>query len=279
MTSTSTGQASENAEGGAPMRAHSGLALEVSGLSHFYGNHKALDHLTFSIKPREFVILLGLNGAGKSTLFSLITRLFDARQGAIRIFGHELRRNPSAALRLLGVVFQARTLDLELSVAQNLYYHAALHGIGRLEARARASEVLQRVRMQGHSNDVARNLSGGQMRRVEIARSLIHNPRLLLLDEPTVGLDIEARGEILQHVRRLVAENGISALWATHLIDEAADSDRVIILHSGKIIAQGNAGDLVKEAGAQNLRDAFAILTRQHQHAKTPGTGGEIGGG
>jgi ABC-2 type transport system ATP-binding protein len=279
MTNTSTGHASESAKSGAPMRAPNGLALEVSGLSHFYGSHKALDSVTFSIKLKEFVILLGLNGAGKSTLFSLITRLFDAQEGEIRIFGHELRRDPSAALRLLGVVFQARTLDLELSVAQNLYYHAALHGISRLEARARASEVLQRVRMQGHANDTARDLSGGQMRRVEIARSLIHNPRLLLLDEPTVGLDIEARGDILRHVRRLVAENGISALWATHLIDEAADCDRVIILHSGKIIAQGKAGDLVKEAGAQNLHDAFTILTRQHQHSKSSGTGGEIEAG
>jgi ABC-2 type transport system ATP-binding protein len=265
MTNTSAGHMAESTESAAPVHAFTAPALEVAGLSHFYGHHQALNNLTFSIKPGEFVILLGLNGAGKSTLFSLITRLFNAQQGEIRIFGHELRRDPSAALRLLGVVFQARTLDLELSVAQNLRYHAALHGISGREARAQASEVLQRVRMQGHANDTARNLSGGQMRRVEIARSLIHNPRLLLLDEPTVGLDIEARGDILQHVRRLVAENGISALWATHLIDEAADSDRVIILHSGKIIAQGNAADLVREAGGQNLSGAFAILTRQHQ--------------
>jgi ABC-2 type transport system ATP-binding protein len=263
MTDISAGQVTESAEGAAPTRVSGGPALEVSGLSHFYGHQQALNDLTFSIRPREFVVLLGLNGAGKSTLFSLITRLFNAQQGEIRIFGHDLRRDPSAALRLLGVVFQARTLDLELSVTQNLYYHAALHGISRREARARASEVLERVRMQGHANDAARNLSGGQMRRVEIARSLIHNPRLLLLDEPTVGLDIEARGDILRHVRRLVAENGISALWATHLIDEAADRDRVIILHSGRIIAHGNAADLVKEANAQDLRDAFAILTRR----------------
>ncbi len=237
-------------------------ALEVDRLSHSYGDRKALDDVSITVQPSTFAVLLGLNGAGKSTLFSLVTRLFNAQAGEIRIFGHDLRREPGAALKLLGVVFQARTLDLELSLAENLRYHAALHGIGGREARVRASELLGRIGLEARAHDKARNLSGGQMRRVEIARALLHKPRLLLLDEPTVGLDIEARAEILQHVRGLVASQGISALWATHLIDEVAESDTVIILHRGKVLAQGIAADIVKSAGAGDVRGAFAKVTR-----------------
>lgn len=237
-------------------------ALEVCGLSYSYGRRKALDDVSFSIRPSTFAILLGLNGAGKSTLFSLITRLFAARYGTIRIFGHDLRDDPGAALRMLGVVFQARTLDLDLSVYQNLQYHAALHGISRGEAQVRANEILQRMQLRERARDKARSLSGGQMRRIEIARALLHDPRLLLLDEPTVGLDIEARTDILKHVRTLVADKGISAVWATHLIDEVAERDHVIILHKGAVLAEGPAAEIAKSAGAHNIHEAFALLTR-----------------
>src|SRR5947208_8797954 len=212
-------------------------ALSADGISHSYGARKALDEVTFAVKPASFVALLGLNGAGKSTLFSLVTRLYAIRSGRIRIFGHDVEREPGAALRQLGVVFQPRTLDLDLSVAQNLTYHAALHGIGKREAHARTAEVLAQIALADRANDKVRDLSGGQMRRVEIARALLHRPRLLILDEATVGLDIEARAELLGHVHRLVAEEGVSALWATHLVDEIADGDGVIVLHLGKILA------------------------------------------
>lgn len=236
-------------------------ALEVRGLSHAYGERKALDDLAITVPPGVFAVLLGLNGAGKSTLFSLVTRLFNAQSGGIRIFGRDLRREPGAALSLLGVVFQARTLDLDLSLEQNLRYHAALHGIGGREARARTETLLARIGLADRAKEKARSLSGGQMRRLEIARALFHNPRLLLLDEPTVGLDIEARAAILSHVRSLVSEEGVSALWATHLIDEVADSDLVIVLHRGKVLAQATAAEIVKSAGAADMREAFARLT------------------
>lgn len=236
-------------------------ALEVENLSHSYGARKALDNVSIRIGASSFTVLLGLNGAGKSTLFALITRLFNARHGRIRIFGRELRRQPGEALKLLGVVFQARTLDLDLSVWQNLMYHAALHGISGREARQRAGRVLAQVSLEGRAHEKARNLSGGQMRRVEIARALLHQPKLLLLDEPTVGLDIEARADILRHVRTLVASEGISVLWATHLIDEVSESDDVIVLHKGRVRAQGRVTAVVKAAGAQNIGEAFAVLT------------------
>src|SRR5262249_28868351 len=212
-------------------------AVAIEGVSHCYGRRQALDDVTFSITPSTFAVLLGLNGAGKSTLFSLITRLYAIQRGHIRIFGRDVGHASSEALRMIGVVFQQRTLDLDLSVIQNLTYHAALHGIGKHDGRARADEVLARIALSDRANDKVRNLSGGQMRRVEIARALLHRPRLLVLDEPTVGLDIKSRADILGYVRRLVVEDGASVLWATHLIDEVSNDDDVIVLHQGRVLA------------------------------------------
>ncbi|WP_051953417.1 ABC transporter ATP-binding protein [Methylocapsa aurea] len=242
---------------------HNGVAaaLEVEGVSHSYGRRKALDNVSFSVGPGRFAVLLGLNGAGKSTLFSLITRLFAAQSGAICIFNWDVSRAPGEALRRLGVVFQARTLDLDLSISQNLAYHAALHGIGGREAKQRAREVLEQVEMADRADDKARDLSGGQIRRVEIARALLHRPKMLLLDEPTVGLDIRARADILLHVRGLVAGEGISVLWATHLIDEIEASDDVLVLHRGQLIDKGNVGEVASRAGAADIGAAFAKLT------------------
>lgn len=236
-------------------------ALSIRHLSHSYGARKALDDVTFDVAPGTFTVLLGLNGAGKSTLFSLVTRLYAAKQGEIDILGANVMRAPRAALRQLGVVFQARTLDLELSLMQNLVYHAALHGIGPLEARRLGASALARAGLAERANDKARALSGGQMRRVEIARALLHKPRLLLLDEPTVGLDIKARADLLAHVRTLVREEGLGVLWTTHLIDEIDDADPVVILHQGKVLASGAARDLVTQQDAANIGAAFAKIT------------------
>jgi ABC-2 type transport system ATP-binding protein len=245
------------------MRALGPQALSIEAVSHAYGTRRALAQVSFAVAPGSFAVLLGLNGAGKSTLFALITRLYGTQQGRIRIFERDVERTPGEALRILGVVFQSRTLDLDLSVMQNLMYHAALHGIGKRDAQARAEEVLARVAIADRRGDKVRNLSGGQMRRVEIARALLHRPRLLVLDEPTVGLDIKARADLIGYVRQLVAEQGIGVLWATHLIDEVTDDDQLIVLHQGRVLADGPVPRVVGAANARDVREAFTQLTRE----------------
>jgi len=220
-----------------------------------------LDQVRFSIQPGEFTVLLGQNGAGKTTLFSLVTRLYGAHEGAVQVFGHDVNRQPSDALKKMGVVFQQRTLDPDLSVRQNLMYHAALHGLSRRVARLRADEELARIELLDRADDKVRQLSGGQVRRVEVARALLHGPRLLLLDEPTVGLDMASRQALLDHVRRQCRDQGLAVLWATHLIDEVDDKSHVVVLHQGRVLEAGAVADVIERAGTTTIREAFANLT------------------
>jgi ABC-2 type transport system ATP-binding protein len=236
-------------------------ALNIESVSHSYGERRALIDVSLTVPRGGFTALLGLNGAGKTTLFSLITRLFDTRHGRIAVQGHDVSRQPGAALAELGVVFQARTLDLDISVRDNLLYHAALHGIPRRAARARAAAVLAEVGLADRARDKARQLSGGQMRRIEIARMLMHEPSMLVLDEPTVGLDVASKAAIIDHVRSLSRTHGVAVLWATHLLDEIEPGDHVVVLHQGKVLASGEASQIVATAGAADLRSAFRAMT------------------
>jgi ABC-2 type transport system ATP-binding protein len=236
-------------------------ALSVIGIHHAYGSRTALADVGFAVAPATFTALLGLNGAGKSTLFALITRLFGIQRGRVCIFGHDIAERPGEALRLLGVVFQPRTLDLDLSLTQNLLYHASLHGIGGHDARQRSAELLEQIDLADRAGSKARDLSGGQMRRLEIARALLHRPRLLLLDEATVGVDLKARADILGHIRRLVAEQGIGVLWATHLFDEISPADDVVMLHEGRMLARDRASVILADTGTADMASAFRRLT------------------
>ncbi|HWK33656.1 MAG TPA: ABC transporter ATP-binding protein [Hyphomicrobium sp.] len=236
-------------------------ALVVKNVSHSFGDNRALSDVSLEIPRGRFVVLLGLNGAGKSTLFALITRLYDNVTGEIRIFGEDIRRRAMAALQRLGVVFQSRTLDLDLTLKQNLLYHCALHGISGREARKRTERALEIVGLADRAKEKVRNLSGGQARRVEIARSLLHQPSLLLLDEPTVGLDIGSRESVIQIVRSLVEKEGLGVLWATHLFDEVQPTDLVIVLHKGRVLFTGTVPELLSETRTQSVSDAFRKLT------------------
>lgn len=236
-------------------------ALVVRGVSHSFGDKRVLNDVSLTVPKGTFTVLLGLNGAGKSTLFALITRLYNNVSGEIRILGRDVRRTPGAALQRLGVVFQSRTLDAEISLQQNLLYHAALHGLGRREAKKRSHEALSIVGLADRAHEKVRNLSGGQARRVEIARSLLHRPGCLILDEPTVGLDIGSRESVIKIVRDLVERDGLGVLWATHLIDEIAPDDQIVVLHKGQVLFSGKLPELLTAADASNARDAFRALT------------------
>ena len=235
-------------------------ALEVSDVSHRFGARSALEGVSLAVEAGSFTVLLGRNGAGKTTLFSLATGLYRARGGTIRVFGRSLDAAPTACLADIGVVFQQPTLDLELTAGENLRYHAALHGLSGSVARSRAAEELDRMGVGDRRDDAARTLSGGQRRRVEIARALMHRPRLLLLDEPTAGLDAPARASLAAHVRGLCRERGISALWATHFLEEVEDGDHVVVLDRGRVRWSGAAAKVAEEIGAADLKAAFAML-------------------
>ncbi|MFS2127219.1 ABC transporter ATP-binding protein [Pseudomonas sp. Pseusp97] len=236
-------------------------ALTVRDLSFAYGPRRALDGLEFELPAGRFTALLGPNGAGKSTLVALLTRLYDLQQGEIEVLGCSLRRQPRLALRELGVVFQQSTLDLDLSVEQNLRYHAALHGLPRSVANERIDTELARQQLQERRRDKVRALNGGHRRRVEIARALLHRPRLLLLDEASVGLDPAARQGLNEHVRRLCREDGLAVLWTTHLLDEVRSEDALLVLDRGRLVARGEARDIcAPDAG--NLERTFDRLTR-----------------
>jgi ABC-2 type transport system ATP-binding protein len=235
-------------------------ALEIDGVSHRFGATLALDNVSLLVPRGAFVVLLGPNGAGKSTLFALATRLYDNSSGRISILGHDLRRRPMAALSHLGVVFQSRSLDGDLTLNENLLYHASLHGIGRRAAKPRAAAALARVGLAERAHDKVRTLSGGQARRVEIARALLHDPVCLLLDEATVGLDVPARESVVGMVRDLVKTEGVGVLWATHLVDEVIGDDTIVLLHKGRVQFAGAGPALIKRAGAHSLRSAFLRL-------------------
>ncbi len=232
--------------------------LRLRGVGYDYGARRALDGVGFSVTPGRFCALLGPNGAGKSTLFSLLTRLMTTAEGRIEVAGHDLATAPRAALAEIGVVFQQGTLDLDLSLRENLRYFAALHGLWGRNAAHRIDAALDRLSMAERGAERARDLNGGHRRRAEIARALIHRPSVLLLDEPTVGLDAASRAAVCAHVHDLAGQGGLTVLWATHLADEVAPGDQVVVLHRGRIVADAAAQDI---AGDQSLADRFLALT------------------
>ena len=235
-------------------------ALQIKNVSHKFGEFKALNNVSIKIDSGDFTVLLGLNGAGKTTLYSLITRLYNNNSGSIKIHNFDVREESSDALKKIGVVFQQPTLDFDLSVEENLHYQSSLHGLSFPAAKERIEEEIRRIDLTEKLKNKVRSLSGGQRRRVEIARSLLHKPKLLLLDEPTVGLDIGSRQMILKHVKSLCKKGDLAVLWATHLIDEIDKGEKVVIIHKGEIVESGDVLKIVKKTKQKNIRDAFNKL-------------------
>jgi len=230
------------------------MVLNVDKLSFSYAAKSVLDELSFGLESASFTALLGPNGAGKTTLFSLLSQFIAPQQGHIEFQFNGKQVNGREALKSIGFVFQQTTLDLDLSVAQNLQYHASLHGMNRATAGSRIHAELRRMNMQDRISEKVRSLNGGHKRRVEIARALLHQPKLLLLDEPTVGLDMETRDAISKYIRSLCDSDGTTVLYTTHLLDEIREQDQVIFLHKGKISQQGRCKDLLSDSGADDMR-------------------------
>ena len=227
--------------------------LIVKNLAKSYGTKPALKGVSFTIQAGEMVALLGPNGAGKSTLLQLLTGLFSPDQGTIEVFGQDLRANPSPALAGMGVVFQQSALDLDLTVNANLLFHTDLHGLPRRVAQQRITDGLAAMGLQDKTREVVRSLSGGTRRKVELVRALLHQPRVLLMDEATVGLDPESRANMLAMVRQLATQKQVGVLWATHMIEEIKVTDRVLCLEQGLIRFDGSPADYFTQFKSHTL--------------------------
>ncbi len=234
--------------------------LTVAAVSKYYGKLCAVNQVSFQLGS-GFHALLGPNGAGKSTLFQLLTGLFAPDQGDIHLNGISIRQNLPQALAQMGVVFQQPALDLDLSVQANLDFYGRLHGMSKAAIRARSTQVLTQLEIAEVAPTPCRNLSGGNRRKVELARALLTEPKLLLMDEATVGLDPASRATLLTYVHRLCHEQGLSVLWATHLIDEAEQADQVLVMHKGKLLAQATPAALINQTQTASLLEAFFQLS------------------
>jgi ABC-2 type transport system ATP-binding protein len=235
--------------------------LRIDALTKRYGERVAINGLSLEVPAGQFVALLGPNGAGKSTLFQVLTGLFAADEGDIAVAGISMRGHAAQALRHIGVVFQQQALDLDLSVRRNLQFQSDLQGLPKALARERIAQGCERFGLTPDLDRAARELSGGNRRKVELIRALLHQPDLLLMDEATVGLDPKSRRELLAGLQSEVKERGASVLWATHWVEEAEQAHRVLVLHKGKLLADGAPGAVAQSLGGSTLEDAFIKAT------------------
>lgn len=236
-------------------------ALHLSQVSKNYGGHIALQGVSLDVQPGEFVGLLGPNGAGKSTLFQICTGLFAPDAGKVQLFGLEYGKCSSQILSQLGIVFQTRSLDADITVRANLRFFGGLFGLFGRRLKERVIAVAALMEIEPLLDKPVRSLSGGNQRRAEIARALLPEPKVLLLDEPTTGLDATARRNLVAHVRGIVASTGLAVLWATHLVDEVANADRIALLVRGEVKAVLPPAALIAEARASDLTEAYFNLT------------------
>lgn len=228
-------------------------AIHVEGLSHHYGDKRALDHLSFSVATNSIFGLLGPNGGGKTTLFRILSTLLPVQEGAVELLGINVRRQPEAVRQQIGVTFQSPSLDTRLTVKENLKHHGHLYGFSGTDLARRISEMLEQLNLKDRANDLAGTLSGGLKRRVEIAKGLLHDPRLLLLDEPSTGLDPGARIDLWEYLSRLKTQQGMTILVTTHLMEEAERCDQLGILDRGHLVALDSPESLRSSVGGDCL--------------------------
>ncbi|HKD92290.1 MAG TPA: ATP-binding cassette domain-containing protein [Terriglobales bacterium] len=236
-----------------PIARNSENVINVRELVHRYGERQALAGISFQVRSAEIFGLLGPNGAGKTTLFRILSTLMLPTSGTALIMDCDVARDPNSVRRRIGIVFQAQSIDIKLTAEENLWHQGHLYGLSGKPLSARIAEMLERVGLRGRAHDRAETFSGGMQRRLELARGLLHRPSVLLLDEPTTGLDPGARRDLWQYLKSLRDEEGISVLVTTHLMEEAEHCDRLAILNEGRIVALGTPTALRSEIGADIL--------------------------
>lgn len=237
-------------------------ALQLTGVGKSYSGNTAkpaLSGIDLCLYPGQMTVLLGPNGAGKSTLMQLLTGLFSPDTGQIKILGYDIQSQATAALAHIGVVFQQPALDLDLDILSNLRFHTDLHGIPRSTANSRIQQGLAELGLHGQEHSKIRTLSGGNRRKIELVRALLHRPRLLLMDEATVGLDMVSRAQLLRSVHSLVRQHGLCCLWATHIADEAEAADHLLVLDQGKIHFDGQPEGFIQQKKAASLQQAYLL--------------------
>src|SRR5262245_38171084 len=242
------------------------FAVSVENVVHRYGAREALRGISFRIGRGEIFGLLGPNGGGKTTLFRILSTSFAPTNGTARVFEHDVVQQAHEVRRMLGIVFQAPSLDKKLTSAENLMHHGHLYGLRGSALRQRIQEMLERVGLADRANDRIEHLSGGMQRRIEVAKGLLHRPQLRIMDEPSTCLDPADRRDSWEYLKQVRDRENLTVLLTTHLMDEAAQCDRVAILNRGELVAIGTPAELAAEVGSEvvslEVRDTRGLADR-----------------
>ena len=236
--------------------------ISVKNVTKKFKEVVAVDDISFDVNGGEIFAFLGPNGAGKSTTIKMLTTLLKPTGGSLFLSGHDVNKEQDDARKVFGIVFQDPSLDDELTAFENMQLHAVLYGLDRKTMNQRTEELLQLVELWDRRNSIVKTFSGGMKRRLEIARGLLHHPKILFLDEPTLGLDAQTRNLLWNYVQKLNEKEGMTIFFTTHYLEEAeAIANRIAIIDHGKLVAMGNADQLKNQTGTDSLEDAYLELT------------------
>ncbi len=245
--------------------------IEVNNLTKKFGDLTAVDSISFEVKKGEVFAFLGPNGAGKSTTIKMLTTLLEPTSGEVKVAGFDVGKQESEVRHSFGIVFQDPSLDEDLTAYENMDLHGVLYGLNRKERKERVEGLMKFVELWDRQKDLVKRFSGGMKRRLEIARGLLHHPKILFLDEPTLGLDPQTRNHIWNYVKDMNQQEQMTIFFTTHYMEEAQRiAGRVAVIDHGKIIAQGSPTELLAQTSTQSLEDAFLVLTGHEIREEAP---------